>query len=113
MDAQHRDDYDDEYDTLGESGAETEDALDGELEDPDDGDDEFDADEDEDADLDDDDDLDDDVDVPDPDAVTDEDVLSDILAAPEELQPESQGEDPVSAELGEEGQGDLAPEDEV
>jgi len=107
MDAQDRDDYDDEYDSLGASGAETEDALEGELEDPDDADEELDADEDEDADLD------DDVDVPDPDVVTDEDVLSDILAAPEELQPESQGEDPLSAELGEEGQGDLAPEDEV
>ncbi|MEI3868363.1 hypothetical protein FBY40_3131 [Microbacterium sp. SLBN-154] len=29
----------------------------------------------------------------------------------EALQPETQGEDPVAAELGEEGQGDLAPED--
>ncbi|MBK0420105.1 sugar ABC transporter ATPase [Leucobacter sp. CSA1] len=28
-----------------------------------------------------------------------------------ELQPESQGEDPLVAELGEEGEGDLAPED--
>lgn len=28
-----------------------------------------------------------------------------------ELQPESQDEDPLMAELGEEGQGDLAPED--
>ncbi|WJL96514.1 hypothetical protein QSU92_04850 [Microbacterium sp. ET2] len=33
-------------------------------------------------------------------------------AYPDEvLQPETQGEDPVAAELGEEGQGDLAPED--
>ena len=30
---------------------------------------------------------------------------------PSILQPESQGEDPVIAELGDEGQGDLAPED--
>jgi len=29
----------------------------------------------------------------------------------EEIQPESQGESPLEAELGEEGQGDLAPED--
>ncbi|WP_322411338.1 hypothetical protein [Microbacterium invictum] len=44
---------------------------------------------------------------------------ADTLAAdaPEEaypdevLQPETQGDDPVAAELGEEGQGDLAPED--
>ena len=27
-------------------------------------------------------------------------------------QPETQGDDPVEAELGEDGQGDLAPEDE-
>ncbi|GAA1154177.1 hypothetical protein MOX01_02390 [Microbacterium oxydans] len=27
-------------------------------------------------------------------------------------QPETQGEDPIEAELGEEGQGDLTPEDE-
>ncbi|WP_248242604.1 hypothetical protein [Microbacterium kunmingense] len=33
-------------------------------------------------------------------------------AYPDEvLQPETQGEDPVAAELGDEGQGDLAPED--
>lgn len=31
--------------------------------------------------------------------------------APEALQPETQGDDPVAAELGEDGQGDLAPED--
>lgn len=30
----------------------------------------------------------------------------------ETMQPETQGEDPVTAALGEEGQGDLAPEDE-
>jgi hypothetical protein len=29
----------------------------------------------------------------------------------EEIQPESQGENPLAAELGEDGQGDLAPED--
>lgn len=29
-----------------------------------------------------------------------------------EVQPETQGDDPLSADLGEEGQGDLAPEDE-
>lgn len=41
----------------------------------------------------------------------DEDVpLQDL--PPEEAQPESQGEDPVTAALGDEGQGDLAPEDE-
>ncbi|APH43551.1 hypothetical protein BMW26_00200 [Microbacterium sp. 1.5R] len=28
-------------------------------------------------------------------------------------QPETQGDDPVDAELGDDGQGDLAPEDEV
>ncbi|WP_396655685.1 hypothetical protein [Microbacterium sp.] len=30
----------------------------------------------------------------------------------EAMQPETQGDDPVTAALGEEGQGDLAPEDE-
>lgn len=30
---------------------------------------------------------------------------------PESVQPETQGLDPVAAELGDEGQGDLAPED--
>lgn len=29
----------------------------------------------------------------------------------DEAQPDTQGEDPLEAELGEEGQGDLAPED--
>ncbi|MFF2633026.1 hypothetical protein ACFVR6_09135 [Microbacterium sp. NPDC058021] len=33
------------------------------------------------------------------------------VGAPAVLQPETQGEDPLIAELGEEGEGDLAPED--
>lgn len=32
--------------------------------------------------------------------------------AADALQPETQGDEPIEAELGEEGQGDLAPEDE-
>ena len=42
------------------------------------------------------------------------DQLDEVPAAdlaPESLQPETQGDDPVAAELGEDGQGDLAPED--
>ena len=42
------------------------------------------------------------------------DQLDEVPAAdlaPESLQPETQGHDPVAAELGEDGQGDLAPED--
>ncbi len=31
---------------------------------------------------------------------------------PDDAQPETQGEDPLLAELGEDGNGDLAPEDE-
>ena len=31
---------------------------------------------------------------------------------PGEAQPESQGEDPLMSEIGDEGQGDLSPEDE-
>ncbi|WP_345800023.1 hypothetical protein AAIB33_11105 [Microbacterium sp. AZCO] len=34
------------------------------------------------------------------------------LLGEDEYQPDTQGEDPIYAELGEEGQGDLAPEDE-
>jgi hypothetical protein len=33
------------------------------------------------------------------------------LGIPDEAQPETQGEDPFEAELGDEGKGDLAPED--
>ncbi|MCR2783652.1 MULTISPECIES: hypothetical protein [unclassified Microbacterium] len=33
------------------------------------------------------------------------------VGAPGVLQPETQGQDPVIAELGEDGEGDLAPED--
>jgi len=33
------------------------------------------------------------------------------LGSPSGLQPETQGDDPVIAELGEDGEGDLAPED--
>jgi hypothetical protein len=40
----------------------------------------------------------------------DEEIPRDDLAT-EEAQPETQGDDPVEAELGEDGQGDLAPED--
>ncbi|MDH6182411.1 hypothetical protein M2152_002593 [Microbacteriaceae bacterium SG_E_30_P1] len=36
---------------------------------------------------------------------------ADELGIPEEAQPDTQGEDPLEAELGEDGQGDLAPED--
>lgn len=39
-----------------------------------------------------------------------EDLPDDVLP-PEELEPETQGEDPLEAELGDDGQGDLAPED--
>ena len=39
-----------------------------------------------------------------------DEVLSEDLPAPE-LQPESQGDDPVIAELGEDGEGDLSPVD--
>jgi len=38
--------------------------------------------------------------------------MADGAGAPEDAQPESQGEDPLEIDLGEEGQGDLAPEDE-
>jgi hypothetical protein len=40
-----------------------------------------------------------------------ENLEEDGLGVPEESQPESQGEDPFEVELGDEGQGDLAPED--
>jgi len=35
----------------------------------------------------------------------------DLTLPPSDLQPDTQGEDPLIAELGEEGDGDLAPED--
>lgn len=38
-------------------------------------------------------------------------AAADDVGAPAVLQPETQGEDPVVAELGEDGEGDLAPED--
>ena len=41
----------------------------------------------------------------------DEDDVPAADQPPEELQPETQGESPIEAELGEDGQGDLAPED--
>lgn len=40
----------------------------------------------------------------------DEEIPAEDLPAPE-VQPETQGADPVIAELGEEGEGDLSPED--
>jgi hypothetical protein len=40
----------------------------------------------------------------------DEEIPRDDLV-PEDAQPESQGDDPLESELGEDGQGDLAPED--
>lgn len=40
-----------------------------------------------------------------------ENVEEDGLGVPEESQPESQGQDPFEVELGDDGQGDLAPED--
>ena len=36
----------------------------------------------------------------------------DIAAGLDELQPDTQGEEPLDAELGDAGQGDLPPEDE-
>ena len=33
------------------------------------------------------------------------------IAPPDEVQPETQGADPLEAELGEDGQGDIAPQD--
>jgi hypothetical protein len=58
-------------------------------------------------------------DIGEPDPVPEEDIEAEeqeeLEAAgfgiPDEAQPESQGEDPFEAELGDEGQGDLAPED--
>ncbi|MCR2812466.1 hypothetical protein NQ166_02680 [Microbacterium sp. zg.Y1090] len=38
-------------------------------------------------------------------------AAADDVGAPAVLQPETQGEDPVVAELGEDGEGDLSPED--
>jgi hypothetical protein len=40
-----------------------------------------------------------------------EDLEADGLGILDEAQPETQGEDPFVAELGDEGNGDLAPED--
>jgi hypothetical protein len=40
-----------------------------------------------------------------------EELEAEGYGIPDEAQPETQGEDPFVAELGEEGNGDLAPED--
>ena len=50
---------------------------------------------------------------PDPDEYSDEPHMGSVprLLGEEEYLPETQGEDPLYAELGDEGQGDLAPED--
>jgi len=52
--------------------------------------------------------------LPDEDVEAEEDLRleGDGYGVPEDAQPESQGEDPLISELGEEGQGELAPEDE-
>ncbi len=58
--------------------------------------------------------------VGEPDSVPDEDIEAEEdrwleeggHGIPDDAQPESQGEDPLIAELGEDGNGDLAPEDE-
>lgn len=41
----------------------------------------------------------------------DESEVPGVDQPPEAVQPETQGEEPIEAELGDEGQGDLAPED--
>jgi len=46
------------------------------------------------------------------DDVDESEDLSDLTFPTDTDQPETQGEDPLEAELGEEGQGDLAPEGE-
>ena len=50
---------------------------------------------------------------PDPDEYSDEPHMGSVprLLGEEEYLPDTQGQDPLSAELGDEGQGDLAPED--
>jgi hypothetical protein len=50
---------------------------------------------------------------PDPDEYSDEPHMGSVprLLGEEEYMPDTQGEDPIYAELGDEGQGDLAPED--
>ena len=59
----------------------------------------------------------DDIGTPDPlpeedvEAEEQEELEADGYDIPDEAQPETQGEDPFVAELGEEGNGDLAPED--
>lgn len=44
-------------------------------------------------------------------AEDDEELEAGGYGIPDDAQPDSQGEDPFVSELGEEGQGDLAPED--
>ncbi len=44
-------------------------------------------------------------------AEEDEELEARGYGIPDDAQPESQGEDPFEAELGDEGQGDLSPED--
>jgi len=50
---------------------------------------------------------------PDPDEYSDEPHMGSVprVIGEDEYMPDTQGEDPIYAELGEEGQGDLAPED--
>lgn len=50
---------------------------------------------------------------PDPDEYSDEPHMGSVprVLGEDEYMPDTQGEDPIYAELGEEGQGDLAPED--
>ena len=50
---------------------------------------------------------------PDPDEYSDEPHMGSVprVQGEEEYMPDTQGEDPLYAELGDEGQGDLAPED--
>jgi len=50
---------------------------------------------------------------PDPDEYSDEPHMGSVprVLGQDEYMPDTQGEDPVYAELGDQGQGDLAPED--
>jgi hypothetical protein len=50
---------------------------------------------------------------PDPDEYSDQPHMGSVprLLGEDEYMPDTQGEDPLYAELGDEGQGDLAPED--
>jgi len=50
---------------------------------------------------------------PDPDEYSDEPHMGSVprVLGQDEYMPDTQGEDPLYAELGDEGQGDLAPED--